>query len=115
MDVDEFAAMLEGEGEEFEAKPRVASVASQGDESNTTRGGESGMDADVSIQFDTETGELDGDNIPPHQRSDSFDLYEDQEETQTQLGPTQGSPRRAGSSKVRRDRLGSLQSLTMYM
>lgn len=100
MDADEFAAMMEDEGEEFDINARQeteTSVSGGWDE----RGGESGADADVSMQEIDELADDDdgtGDDQQMNAReSDSFDLYEDNE---TQFGPTQGSVGSAGS-KVR--------------
>lgn len=90
MDTDEFKAMMEDEGEEFE----VDNVRRHDTDTSVSmgwgeRGGESGADADVSMQ---ETDELADDGDGGLQ--DSFSLYE---ENGTQFGPTQGSAGSAGS------------------
>lgn len=75
MDAEEFAAMMDDEGEEVGVvQPEPQPMAEQGD-----------------ADMDEERDELDDDEV---MRESSFDLYDDGE---TQLGPTQGDT----SSKVR--------------
>ncbi|KAI0704254.1 Rad9-domain-containing protein [Cytidiella melzeri] len=93
MDAEELAAMLLEEGEEVEG-------------SQAHHHGNSGGTADVSMrdqeeheeEVDELAGDVDEDEVMDEaraQRSDSFDLYYD--ETETQFGPTQGPSGSAGS------------------
>lgn len=86
MDVDEFAAMMEGEGVEIETKGVEQSNAGAMHHSTSEQEQEAGQEEVDELAGDDEEDDA-MDMGAQAQRSDSFDLYYDG----TQLEPTQGS------------------------